>query len=160
MTFPYETWLSFVTSGCIHPGEKCTKLLRETEGVYVRGQQTSSEALVRASLEPKSEPAIMKCFPQGKSHGFPEADWSLWAPKALRPCTVPFVGLFRRARDVEEIVTEGDRVAVRWRVSMTHLGDHFGFPASGKKETLVGSTFVIVEGNQITEGWNYMDIKR
>ena len=61
--------------------------------------------------------------------------------------------------DVEEIVTEGDRVAVRWQVSMTHLGDHLGFPPSGKKETMAGATFVIVKGNQIAEGWNYMDLQ-
>jgi predicted ester cyclase len=42
---------------------------------------------------------------------------------------------------------------------MTHLGDHFGFPASGKKETMAGSTFAIVKGSQIVEGWNYMDIQ-
>ena len=60
---------------------------------------------------------------------------------------------------MEEIVTEGDRVAVRWRVSLTHLGDHLGFPASGKKETMAGATFAIVKGSQITEGWNYMDLQ-
>ncbi len=84
----------------------------------------------------------------------------LVGPEGFKAVHRTFCGAFPDVHvDVEEIVTEGDRVAVRWRVSMTHLGDHFGFPASGKKETLVGSTFVIVEGNQITEGWNYMDIQ-
>ncbi len=49
-------------------------------------------------------------------------------------------------------------MAVRWRVSMTHLGDHLGFPASGKKETLDGSSFLIVKGNQVMEGWNQMNL--
>jgi predicted ester cyclase len=42
---------------------------------------------------------------------------------------------------------------------MSHLGDHLGFPASGKKETMAGATFVIIKGSQITEGWNYMDLQ-
>jgi predicted ester cyclase len=41
---------------------------------------------------------------------------------------------------------------------MTHLGDHFGFPASGKKQAMSGSTFAIVKGSQIIEGWNFMDL--
>jgi predicted ester cyclase len=61
--------------------------------------------------------------------------------------------------DIEDIVAEGDRVAVRWRVSMTHLGDHLGFPATGKKGTLDGSSFLIVKDNQVMEGWNQMDLQ-
>jgi predicted ester cyclase len=42
---------------------------------------------------------------------------------------------------------------------MTHLGEHLGFPATGKKGTLEGSTFLIVKGNQVMEGWNQMDLQ-
>jgi predicted ester cyclase len=42
---------------------------------------------------------------------------------------------------------------------MTHLGDHLGFPATGKKGTLDGSSFLIVKDNQVTEGWNQMDLQ-
>ena len=59
---------------------------------------------------------------------------------------------------VEEIVTEADHVAVRFRVDMTHQGDHLGFPASGKKTALTGSTFAIVKDGKIIEGWNYMNL--
>jgi steroid delta-isomerase-like uncharacterized protein len=109
----------------------------------------------------KSEAAIDEMFSrQGKSHGFPEADAVLVGPEAFKAVHRTFCGAFPDVRvDVEEIVTEGDRVAVRWRVSLTHLGDHLGFPASGKKETMAGATFVTVKGNQITEGWNYMDLQ-
>ena len=42
----------------------------------------------------KSEAAIDEMFsPQGKSHGFPEADRSLLAPKPSRPYTVPSAAL-------------------------------------------------------------------
>ena len=33
------------------------------------------------------------------------------------------------------------------------------FPATGKKGTLEGSTFLIVKGNQVMEGWNQMDLQ-
>jgi steroid delta-isomerase-like uncharacterized protein len=109
----------------------------------------------------KSEAAIDEMFsPQGKSHGFPETDSILVGAEAFKPVHRTFCGAFPDVHvDVEEIVAEGDRVAVRWRVSMTHLGDHLGFPASGKKVTMPGSTFTIVKGNQIVEGWNYMNLQ-
>ena len=109
----------------------------------------------------KSEAAIDEMFSlQGKSHGFPEADAVLVGPEAFKGVHRSFCGAFPDLHvDVEEVVTEGDRAAVRWRVSMTHLGDHLGFPASGKKETMAGATFVTIKGSQITEGWNYMDLQ-
>jgi steroid delta-isomerase-like uncharacterized protein len=109
----------------------------------------------------KSEAAIDEMFsPQGQSHGFPEADSVLVGPEAFKAIHRNFCGAFPDLHvDVEEIVEEGDRVAVRWRVSMTHLGDHLGFPASQKKAVLPGSTFAIIKGGKIAEGWNYMDLQ-
>jgi steroid delta-isomerase-like uncharacterized protein len=109
----------------------------------------------------KSEAAIDEMFSEhGKAHGFPEPDSVLVGPEAFKAIHRNFCGAFPDLRvDVEEIIAEGDRVAVRFRVSMTHQGDHLGFPASGKKETLLGSTFAVVKGNQIVDGWNYMDLQ-
>jgi steroid delta-isomerase-like uncharacterized protein len=109
----------------------------------------------------KSEAAIDEMFGrQGKSHGFPEADSVLVGPEAFKAIHRTFCGAFPDVHvDIEDIVAEGDRVAVRWHVSATHLGDHLGFPASGKKAALPGSTFVIVKGGQIAEGWNQMDLQ-
>lgn len=109
----------------------------------------------------KSEAAIDEMFsPQGKSHGFPDPDSVLVGPEAFKTVHRTFCGAFPDVHvDVEEIITEGDHVAVRWQVAMTHRGDHLGFPASHKKATLAGSTFAIVKDNQIVEGWNYMDLQ-
>ena len=108
----------------------------------------------------KSEAAIDEMFhPQGKSHGFPEADSILVGPEAFKGVHRTFCGAFPDLHvDIEDIVSEGDRVAVRWRVTMTHLGDDLGFPASGQKATLDGSSFLIAKNNQVTEGWNQMDL--
>jgi predicted ester cyclase len=109
----------------------------------------------------KSEAAIDEMFNKhGKSHGFPDADAVLVGPEGFKAVHRNFCGAFPDLHvDIEDILTEGDRVAVRWRVSMTHRGDHLGFPATGKKETLTGSSFLIVKGNQVMEGWNYMDLQ-
>lgn len=109
----------------------------------------------------KSEAAIDEMFSkQGKSHGFPEADSVLVGPEGFKAVHRTFCGTFPDIHvELEDILAEGDHVAVRWRVSMTHLGDHLGFPAMGKKESLRGSTFVIVKDNQILEGWNQMDLQ-
>jgi len=109
----------------------------------------------------KSEAAIDEMFsPRGKSHGFPEAGSVLVGPEAFKAVHRTFCGAFPDVHvDVDEIVAEGDSVAVRWKVSMTHLGDHLGFPASGRAVAMPGSTFVIVKGGQIAEGWNHMDLQ-
>ena len=109
----------------------------------------------------KSEAAIDEMFSQqGKSHGFPDADTVLIGPEAFKAVHRTFCGAFPDLHiDLEDILAEGDRVAVRWRVSATHLGDHLGFPATGKKTTLDGSSFLIAKGNQVIEGWNQMDVQ-
>jgi steroid delta-isomerase-like uncharacterized protein len=109
----------------------------------------------------KSEAAIDQMFSkQGKSHGFPETDSVLEGPEAFKAVHRTFCGAFPDMRvELEDILAEGDHVAVRWRVSVTHLGDHLGFPATGKKESVRGSTFAIVKDDQILEGWNHMDLQ-
>jgi predicted ester cyclase len=108
----------------------------------------------------KSEAAIDEMFSQtGKSHGFPDADSVLVGPEGFKAIHRNFCGAFPDLHvEVDEIIAEGDRVAVRWRVSMTHLGDHLGFPATNKKAALAGSSFLIVKDNQIMDGWNHMDL--
>jgi predicted ester cyclase len=109
----------------------------------------------------KSEAAIDEMFPpSAKSHGFPDADSVLAGPEAFKAVHRTFCGAFPDLHiDLVDILSEGDRAAVRWRVTVTHLGDHLGFPASGKKAALDGSSFVIVKDNQIIEGWNQMDLQ-
>ena len=110
----------------------------------------------------KSEAAIDEMFdPKGKSHGFPDPDSVLLGPEAFKAVHRTFCGAFPDLHvDIEDVITEGDRVAVRWRVAMTHSGgDQLGFPATGKKGTLGGSSFLIVKNNQIMEGWNQMDLQ-
>lgn len=108
----------------------------------------------------KSEAAIDQLFhAQGRCYGFPEPDSVLIGPENFKPVHRNFCGAFPDLHiDVEEMIAEGDRVAVRWKVTMTHTGDHLGFPASGKSVVLSGSSFIVSDGKQIVEGWNHMDL--
>jgi predicted ester cyclase len=109
----------------------------------------------------KSEAAIDEMFSKsGKSQGFPEPDSVLVGPESFKAVHRTFCGAFPDLHvNVEDVLAEGDQVAVRWRVIATHRGDHFGFPATGKSVSMNGSTFAIVKGNQVVEGWNQMDMQ-
>jgi len=107
------------------------------------------------------EEAIDEMFAQdGKAYGFPEPNSVLVGPESFKSVHRLFLGAFPDLRiTVREIVTEGDRVAVAWTATMTHLGEHLGFAPTLKKETLEGSSFLTVSGGQIQEGTNYMEMQ-
>jgi steroid delta-isomerase-like uncharacterized protein len=108
----------------------------------------------------QSEAAIDAMFsPDGKCHGFPEPGSILIGPEAFKSVHRTFCGAFPQQKIVvEDLIAADDRVAVRWQATLTHSGDHLGFPASGKTVTLAGSSFITIKDNQITEGWNHMDL--
>jgi predicted ester cyclase len=109
----------------------------------------------------QSEDAIDEMFaPGGKAYGFPEPDSVLIGPESFKSVHRFFLGAFPDLRiTLREIVTEGDKVAVSWTATMTHLGEHLGFAPTLKKETLDGSSFLVVKDGQIQEGTNYMEMQ-
>lgn len=109
----------------------------------------------------KNEAAIDRLLhPQCKSHGFPDPDGFLVGPEGFKTIHRNFCGAFPDlAVEVEDVLVEGNRAAVRFKTRMTHTGPHLGFPASGKKVELAASSFIITDGHQILEGWNFMDLQ-
>jgi steroid delta-isomerase-like uncharacterized protein len=109
----------------------------------------------------KSEEAIDRMFGRpGKAYGFVGPDGVLASPEEFKEAHRAFCGAFPDLHfDIEDVLAEGDRVAIRWKATMTHLGDHLGFPASGKAGVVTGSTFIVVNGDQIMNGWNQMDLQ-
>jgi steroid delta-isomerase-like uncharacterized protein len=97
---------------------------------------------------------------KGKSRGFPDPDSVLEGPEAFRKVHEQFCGAFPDLRlTIEDVVSEGDRVAVRWRADGTLQGDHLGFPATGRKASMTGSSFITVRDGKIVDGWNQMDMQ-
>jgi len=125
----------------------------------------ANKLLARQSFEQvwnqKSEAAIDRMFHRdGKSYGFMDADGPLVGPEAFKAVHRNFLAAFPDLHvDVEDVIAEGDRIAIRWKATMTNLGDGLGFPATGKRGVLTGSAFCTVKGDQIMEGWNQMDMQ-
>lgn len=58
---------------------------------------------------------------------------------------------------VEEQISEGDQVAVRWTSSGTHTEELFGIEAAGGEFTGTGLNLFTIEDGQIQEVWSYWD---
>jgi steroid delta-isomerase-like uncharacterized protein len=97
----------------------------------------------------------------GKAYGFPDPDSVIDSPEKFAEVCKAYHEAFPDIRiDVDDLIAEGDKVAVRWTATMTHLGNGLGFPASFKTVRLAGSSFLICGSGRILEGWNYMDLTR
>ena len=57
----------------------------------------------------------------------------------------------------EDILVEGDRLAVRSTIRGTHKGDFMGIPASGKEVEVSNYDFVRFENDQAAEHWGTID---
>lgn len=94
-----------------------------------------------------------------KAHGLGQGDEELVGPEGFKTFHRSFCKAFPDLRvTVLDTIAEGDKVAARWKATMTHQGDGLGFPASGKKTGMEGATVVIIKNGKIVEGWNHMDI--
>jgi len=58
---------------------------------------------------------------------------------------------------IENIVAEGDRVAMLWRLNATHTGNLFGIPPTGKRIDIYEAGFFRVVDGKIVEGWFMCD---
>ncbi len=57
---------------------------------------------------------------------------------------------------VEDVITEGDRVVVRWTNAGTHIGEFAGVPATGRTFTIAGIDIYRVE-DKLVEHWHVVD---
>ena len=72
------------------------------------------------------------------------------------------VGAFRAAfPDLrvknEDVITEGDKVVVRWTARGTHSGALMNIPRTGRQVRLKGVDILRVEGGRIVERWGEFD---
>ena len=58
---------------------------------------------------------------------------------------------------IDRVIEQGDIVAARWTTTMTHKGEFLGFPATGKKVTVTGTSMQRIENGKIVEGWDNWD---
>ena len=58
---------------------------------------------------------------------------------------------------IEDIISEGDRMAFRFEMRGTHLGTFAGLPATGKIMTMTGIDFMRIANGKLAELWSNQD---
>jgi steroid delta-isomerase-like uncharacterized protein len=58
---------------------------------------------------------------------------------------------------IEDMVAEGDNVAVRWVMRATHQGAFAGIPATGRQVAMSGITIYRLTDGKIGEAWSTFD---
>ena len=71
----------------------------------------------------------------------------------------PLLAAFPDLRiEVEGLVAQGDEVVTRWVATATHAGEGLGFPATYKKVTIRGITWVRIRDGKMIEGWQHSNL--
>jgi len=95
--------------------------------------------------------------PRFTSHDWPEG--GPIGPQGFRNFYAAIRSALPDARyTVDDIVAEGDRVAVRWRLLGTHEGDFRGIAPTGRAIVLKGIAIYRVEGGKLMERWVVSDL--
>jgi predicted ester cyclase len=80
-------------------------------------------------------------------------------PEGLKQATSTYRTAFPDLKaTLDDIFAEGDRVAYRWSVSGTHLGEWLGIPPTGNHVTATGITILRIANKKVVEGWNFADL--
>jgi len=98
--------------------------------------------------------------PDAVVHGLSDDDMSstLIGPVGFKPFHETFRGAFPNIQViVEDLIAEGDKVAVRCSVRGRHTGDHLGVAASRALVEFTGISIVRVKDGKIVEAWNNFD---
>jgi len=95
---------------------------------------------------------------EGVAHGLGESEADVHGPAEFKPFAANLRASLPDLRiRVEDILTEGDRVAVRIALAGTHTGDGLGVPASGNSVAIQGIVILRLANGQIVEAWNLYD---
>ena len=60
--------------------------------------------------------------------------------------------------EVEDLVEDGNRVAVRWSVKATHGGHGLGVAPTGQPVSFRGMTWMELDNGQIVRGWDCWNV--
>ena len=58
---------------------------------------------------------------------------------------------------IEDVVAEGDKVVMRYRIEGTHEGELFGVPPTGRQVSIESITVERLSGGKIREHWRITD---
>ncbi|HJQ52701.1 MAG TPA: ester cyclase [Gemmatimonadaceae bacterium] len=96
------------------------------------------------------------------SQAFVSHDWPEDGPTGPRAFRDYYAGIRSAVPDaryvVDDVVAEGDRVVVRWRLLGTHKGAFNGIAPTGAPITLKGIAIYRLEGGKLMERWVVSDL--
>lgn len=91
-------------------------------------------------------------------------EWVVHAPEGDMPyepfleSNIAFMAAFPDVTfTIEDMIAEGDMVALRYTARGTHQGTFRGIPATGKKIEMGGMAMARAAGGKFVEGWRYSD---
>ena len=96
--------------------------------------------------------------PEAVGFGLAETGTEIRGPESLKP----FVRNLRDAFpdmhiDLEDMVAEGDKVAIRFRVTGTHRGSGLAFLPTQRSIDITGMTIIQIANGKLLHGWNNWD---
>lgn len=96
---------------------------------------------------------------EGVAHGLVDQSGNeLCGPEGFKPFFQSFLDAFPDLHvTVEDVISEGDKVAARCTVTGTHVGEGIGVAATGRPVTFSGMCMVRVRDGKIVEAWNNFD---
>lgn len=95
--------------------------------------------------------------PQFRSHDWP-AEWAT-GPQGFLDFYAGVRSAFPDTRyEVDDLIAEGDRVVVRWRLLGTHGGVFRGIAPTGRAITLKGIAIYRLANNKLMERWVVYDL--
>ena len=117
------------------------RIVRRYQDIYNSNQL---DALIEVLSEELLTPRILPGMPSG-----------IKGAKAVHQ--VMLAGFPDYKTSIEDMVAEGDRVAVRIRMTGTHTGTFMGTPASGNKIDFTGMYIARLKDGKIVEHWGEED---
>ena len=79
-------------------------------------------------------------------------------PDAVKESVLALCAAFPDGKfEIEDMVSEGDRVAVRFTARASHKGEFRGIAATGRRIEVQGIAIYRISGGRIVERWEMMD---
>ena len=83
---------------------------------------------------------------------------TLYGPGGFKQFAITYHKAFPDAHfTIEDVIAEGDMVALRWMTRATHSGELLGIPPSGKEVTVTGITITLISNGRSVESWGEFD---
>ena len=110
-----------------------------------------------AALDHEGMEALLA--PDFRAHGMPPG-CSPDADGLKESATLMHAGLQECRNEVEDVIAEADKVAVRYTTRAVHGGTLFGIPPSGRRITMTGIEVYRVADGRVAEMWGEADMSQ